>query len=586
MKQKFAQLKNIILVVWRRHHFIVPPRYWKKYFKSFIRKITNKKEYLNPFITEEYNLWLKNKKSDTNYKNKFKYNPLISFIIPVYNIEPEYLRDCIDSILNQKYTNFEICIADDCSTKKETIEELKKYEEKDKRIKVIYRETNGHISAATNSALEITSGEYIALMDDDDIITEDALYKIVEILNKDKTIDMIYSDEDKMDMEGNYCEPHFKPDFAIDSFYGGNFICHFTVIKKELFNKIGKFNQEFVGAQDFDLFLRATENANKVYHIPEILYHWRKVPGSTADTIENKEYAIENGKKAVEAALKRRNKDGYVTVPIKCTQYIVHYNYDKEPLVSVIMIDCNEKSIKNNLKEINKRTKYNNLEIIINYNKKIDKDIIKSNVKVISENNINKLIKKAKGEHILIISGKIKVDNNNWISELVGYSIQEEIGVVAPRIHNFDKLIKSAGLILSNEHIFENAFRNYFVDSVGVYGRLLVPYNYSALSSICFMFKKNKYNKVNGFLENVCLDISNIDFCLKLLNNNCRNVLLPHISIRQKNIHKDAYYKISEKDKNKLRELWNLDNDIYYNRNNSKKYPFMLEVSDHETKNN
>lgn len=586
MKQKFAQLKNIILVVWKRHHFIVPPRYWKKYFKSFIRKITNKKEYLNPFITEEYNLWLKNKNNYIDYKKKFNYNPLISFIIPVYNIEPEYLRDCLDSILNQKYTNFEICIADDCSTKKETIEELKKYEEKDKRIKVVYRDINGHISAATNSALEITKGEYIALMDDDDIITEDALYKIVEVLNKDKTIDMIYSDEDKMDMEGNYCEPHFKSDFAIDSFYGGNFICHFTVIKKSLFNKIGKFNQEFVGAQDFDLFLRATEKANKVHHIPEILYHWRKVPGSTADTIENKQYAIENGKKAVEAALKRRNKDAYVTVPIKCTQYVVHYNYKKEPLISVIMLDCNEKSIKNNIKELYSKTKYKNLEIIVNYDKQLNIDI-KFNINVNKDNNINNLIQNAKGEHILIISGKIKVDNSNWLSELVGYSIQKEIGVVGPKIHNFDKLIKSAGLILSNEYIFENAFRNYFIDSVGIYGRLLVPYNYSALSSICIMFSKEKFKEVNGYLEDVSLDISNIDFCLKLLNKNYRNVLLSHISIRQKNNKKEAYYAINENDKKIIRELWDLDNDIYYNKNNSKKYPFMLEESDNiETKNN
>ena len=296
--------KNVFSVLWHRHHLLVPPKYWKKYYNSFKVKISMKREYYNPFSVKDYNLWLKSKKNCT--LEDLKYKPLISFVIPVYNIDADFLKDCLDSILNQSYENFEVCLADDCSTKKETIDTLKEYEKKDSRIKVVYRKENGHISKATNSAIEISSGEFIALMDDDDKIDKDALYKVVLEINKDKSVDFIYSDEDKEDMKGNLCEPHFKSDFAKYSFFGGNFICHFTVIKRSLLDKIGYFKEEYVGAQDFDLFLRATEKANKIVHIPEILYHWRKVLGSTADTIENKEYAILNGKKAVEAALKRR----------------------------------------------------------------------------------------------------------------------------------------------------------------------------------------------------------------------------------------------------------------------------------------
>jgi len=581
MKNKLITIKNAILVLWNRHHFIIPPKYWKKYIASFKRKINEKKIYINPFIISEYNEWL-SYNNKNNKQEKLKYNPLISFIIPVYNIEPEYLKDCLDSILKQTYKNFEICIADDHSTKKETIDTLKEYEKKDNRIKVVYRKENGHISKATNSALEITTGEYIALMDDDDTITKDALYKVVEAINKDKNIDMIYSDEDKMDMEGNYCDPHFKTNFAVDSFFGGNYICHFTVIKKSIFDKIGNFNGDYVGAQDFDLFLRATEVAKKIHHIPETLYHWRKVPGSTADTIENKEYAIENGKKAVEAALKRRKLDGYVTVPIKSTQYVVHYNYKKEPLVSIILLNNNKKSLKYNIKQLLNKTNYKNIEIITNYDGNINNH--RNNIKIIQSNNINELIQRSKGQHILIISGQIKVSDPDFIKELVGYSMQEHIGAVGPKIFNFDKIIKSAGLILNNESIYKNAFANFFYDSPGVYGRLLVPHNYSALSSDCIMFSREKYNKVKGYEEKISYDISNIDFCLKLLQNNYRNVLLSHTSIMQKDIYD---IKKSENDKQIIRKKWDLNNDLYYNINNSKKYPFMLDkVDKNETKDN
>ena len=564
-------IKNVIVLMWNRHHFIIPPKYWKKYFKSFIEKLSMKKEYYNPFDVKDYNIWIKrHNKKDEHIITK---GPLISFIIPVYNIEPEYLSDCLNSILNQSYQNFEICLADDHSTNKDTIDALKEYEKKDSRIKIVYRKENGHISKATNSALEIASGDYIALMDDDDILSSDALYKVVLAINEHDA-DFIYSDEDKLDMSGNLCEPHFKSDFAEHSLYGGNYICHFTVIKKELFDKIGGFREEYVGAQDFDLFLRATEQAEKIYHIPEILYHWRKVPGSTADTIGNKTYAIENGKKADEASLKRKGKNAYVTVPIKTTHYVVHYNVEGNPLVSVIMIDCNKKSIKNNLNELYRKNSYKNFEIIVNFDKL---DINYNNV-VFKKDNINNLIKTAKGEYILIVSGKIKLNDLNILEEMIGYASQNEIGVVGPKIYNYGKLIKSAGLILSNKNIYIDAFSSYFTDSYGLYGRLLVPYNYSALSDVFLMFSKKKYDEVNGFREDVDFTLSSIDFCLKILKNNYQNVLLSHLSINQKDISRKDRYEISENDKNLIRESCNLDNDIYYNKNLSKDYGFMLKI--------
>ena len=577
MIRLFSFFKNSFVVLWRRHHLIVPPKYWGRYFNSFKRKIFSIREYYNPFIIKEYNEWLELNKKKTEYID-LKYKPLISFIIPVYNIEKDFLKDCLDSILNQSYSNFEICIADDNSTKEETLETLKEYEKKDSRVKVVYRKENGHISKATNSALEITTGEYIALMDDDDILDKDALYKMVLQLNKDKDIDFIYSDEDKQDMNGRLCEPHFKPDFSKYSFYGGNFICHFTIIKKSLLDKIGNFDGEYVGAQDFDLFLRATEQAKKIYHIPECLYHWRKVPGSTADTIGNKVYAIENGKKAVEESLRREGLDGYVTTPIKTTHYVVHFNVRNNPLISIIMLDNTKRSIKNNLKQIRK-CNYKNIEIIINNDKNIN--INEENV-TIKSGDVNKLIKESNGEYVMLISGKFKIEDTNLLNEMLGYAMQKDIGAVGPKIYHYGKTVKSAGVVTSNEYIYVNAFSNYFTDSYGVYGRLLVPYSYNVISDICLMFSKRKYNEVGGFDNSIDFTLSSIDFCLKLRKNGYQNILLGNTFIHQKDYKRTHRYDITDEDKNILRSKWDLDNDIYYNVNLNKEYPFMLEADKHE----
>ncbi|MBR3199004.1 MAG: glycosyltransferase [Bacilli bacterium] len=571
----FSFFKNVVVLMWQRHHFLIPPKYWKKYFCSFIRKINNKREYLNPFVVKEYNTWLKTK---TNVKEvSLAYKPLISFVIPVYNIEPEYLKDCLESILNQSYQNFEICLADDKSTNPDTIKTLKEYESKDSRIKVNYRKENGHISKATNTALEMVTGDYVALMDDDDILTVDALYQVAWAINKYKDIDFIYSDEDKQDMDGNYCEPHFKPDFSEYSFNGGNYICHFTAIKKSLLDEVGGFRHEYVGAQDFDLFLRCTEKAKHIYHIPEILYHWRKVPGSTADTIGNKNYAIENGKKAVEESLKRKGIDGYVTVPIKTTHYIVHYNLPVMPKISVIMIDNSKSSAIKNIRKF-KDLNYKNLEIIVNYKELRGYE----NVIFSSETDINKLISLAKGEYILIVSGKISIKNADILKEMVGYASRDNVGVVGPKIYHYGKMIKSAGLILSNKYIYSDAFKDYFNDSYGLYGRLLVPYNYSALSDVFMMFSRRKYDEVGGFRNDVNFVLSSIDFCLKLISKNYQNILLSYLYVYQKDNKRIQLYQMLESEKDILRASWNLDDDKYYNNNLSKLYPFMLGVDDNE----
>ena len=600
----FKKIKNGIAFLWREHHFLVPPTFWGKYFKVFCLKIKHifVKDTYYPFNIKQYNKWIKKHEQKTEYK-ELKYQPLISILIPVYNIEREYLSECLDSILNQKYQNFEVCLADDCSTKEETKQTLKEYEEKDKRIKVVYRTENGHISRTTNSALEIAKGEFIGLMDDDDVLTENCLYEMVAALNENKKLDFIYSDEDKLDMKGRRCEPHFKPDYSPDSILGGNYFCHFEIIRANILRKIGGFRHEYVGAQDFDLFLRIIDETtpDKIKHIPKILYHWRKVPGSTADTIESKEYAILAGKKAVEETMKRRKLDAEVIVPIESTHYIVEYKYKKEPKVSIIIPTKDLASMLDRcLESIYKKTKYKNYEVIVVDNgsveektkKLFEKYSKKDNFKVIEYNKEfnfaainNYAVKESTGEYILFLNNDTEVITDGWIQKMVGYAMQNHVACVGAKLLYPNDDIQHGGVILGVGGIARHAFLNYEGDTYGFYGRMIVPYDYSAVTAACLMVSKKKFNEVNGFTEELKVAYNDIDLNLKLRQKGYYNVLLPQIELYHYESKSRGLDTTTEKYKQYLKEKeymenhWKneLENDPFYNPNFSKKDCFMLD---------
>ena len=600
----FKKIKNGIAFLWREHHFLVPPTFWGKYFKVFCLKIKHLfvKETYYPFNTKQYNKWIKKHEQKTEYR-ELQYQPLISILIPVYNIERKYLSECLDSILNQKYQNFEVCLADDCSTREETKETLKEYEQKDKRIKVVYRTENGHISRTTNSALEIAKGEFIGLMDDDDVLTENCLYEMVAALNENKKLDFIYSDEDKLDMKGRRCEPHFKPDYSPDSILGGNYFCHFEIIRASILRKIGGFRHEYVGAQDFDLFLRIIDETTpeKIKHIPKILYHWRKVPGSTADTIESKEYAILAGKKAVEDTMKRRKIDAEVTVPIESTHYVVEYKYKKEPRVSIIIPTKDLADMLDRcLESIYKKTKYKNYEVIIVDNGSVEektKELFKKyskkdNFKVIEYNKEfnfasinNYAVKEATGEYILFLNNDTTVITDGWIQKMVGYAMQDHIACVGAKLLYPNDDIQHGGVVLGVGGIARHAFLNYEGDTYGFYGRMVVPYNYSAVTAACLMVSKKKFNEVNGFTEELKVAYNDIDLNLKLRKKGYYNVLLPQIELyhyESKSRGLDTTtkkYKQFLKEKEYMENHWKneLENDPFYNPNFRKKDCFMLD---------
>lgn len=609
-KKLIVNVGKGVRLAWREYHFLVPPSGFARYFgviKAKIRGDFSREPILfyNPFNAEEYQKWL-NENEKKISKKKFKYNPLISILIPVYNIDEKLLRDCLDSILAQTYDNFEVCLADDCSTKKETIRTLKEYEKKDPRIRVVYRKKNGHISKATNSALKIAKGEFVALMDDDDVIPENALQEVVEVLNKNKDLDLIYTDEDKMEMNGSFCDPHFKPDYAPDTLLGGNYICHFGFYRKSIMDEIGGFRSEFVGAQDFDLVLRFVEKTNKIYHIPKILYHWRKVPGSTAVTINSKNYAIENGRKAVEEALERRGRKGKVTAPINAAHYIVEYDVDDHPKISIIIpTKDNIKFLKRCLKSIYKRSTYDNFEVIVMDNRSEEEKTKKlleryrqghDNFRVIKadyEFNYSKInnqaVQNASGEYVLLLNNDTKILTRNWLEIMLGYASQKHVGAVGAKLLYPDKTVQHGGVVLGVAEIAAHAYPGVDDTNYGTFGRLLIPYNYSAVTGACLMVKKEKYLEVDGLDEKLAVAYNDVDFCMKLLEKGYYNVFLPQVKL----IHYESKTRGADTSELKMKRLkkeaklmkdrWGekLKHDIFYNPNYSLKRDFLLDKDDH-----
>lgn len=603
LKVIFVTLGKGIKFFWREYHFLVPPKLWKKYFKDFVERVKFKgiSSLYNPFNVGEYNLWLKKYETKDECVS-LKYNPLISILIPVYNIDGKYLKECLDSILNQSYKNFEVCLVDDCSSKEETINTLKEYETKDERIKVKYRKKNGHISRATNDALDMSKGEFIALVDNDDLLSENALYEVVKVLNDNKKLDFIYSDEDKINLDGKRCDPHFKPDWSPDTLLSLNYICHLSVLRTKIVNEIGGFTVGLEGAQDHDLFLRFTEKTDRIYHIPKILYHWRMVEGSTSMTISNKSYATDKGKIAIENALKRRKIDARVEKDEVSTYYRVVYNLKKEPKVSIIIPTKDYAStLEKCLKSLYSITSYKNYEVIVVNNNSIEKETFNlfdkykqkyKNFRVLDANiefNYSKInnmaVKETDAEYIVLLNNDTEIIQEDWLTIMVGYAMQPHVGAVGPKLLYPDTTVQHAGVILGLGGVASHAYIGSKRNALGMYGRLRVPYDYSAVTAACLVVKKSKFEEVGCLEENLKVAYNDVDFNIKLLKKGYYNVCVPQVELFHFESKSRGLDTTTEKYKRFLQESdymynkwkYEIENDKFYNDNFTKKYWFYLD---------
>ena len=603
LKAFFVTLKKGIKYFWDDYHFLVPPKLWGKYLKDFIHRVKERgvKYYREPNDINEYNDWI-SEYEVTEEEEELEYKPLISVLIPVYNVSYNLLAKCIDSILNNTYQNFEICLVDDASTNEETLKALDDYEKKDVRVRVKHRKENGHISRTTNDALKMAKGEFVALVDNDDEITPNAFYEFVKALNNNKKLDFIYSDEDKLNENGRRCYPNFKPDFSPDTLLSSNYICHLTMIRKSLVEEVGGFEVGLEGAQDHDLFLKCTEKTNNIYHIPKILYHWRIIPGSTADKIDNKSYALEMGRKSVENALKRRGIDAEVVIDEPSIHYIIKYKIKKEPLVSIIIPTKDYADITRTcLESIYKKTTYKNYEIILmnnNSEKQETFDLFEEfknkhkNFKVIDANYEfnysrinNEAVKHSKGEYICLLNNDTEVISPDWLTVMVSYAMQDHIGCVGPKLLFPDDTVQHGGVIIGLGGIASHAYMGNYKDDLGDYGRLRVPYNYAAVTAACLVVKKSKYLEVKGLEENLKVAYNDIDFNLKLLEKGYYNIFVPQVELHHYESKSRGYdttpekYERFKKEEEFMYEKWNkyIENDPFYNPNYTKQRWFKIE---------
>jgi len=553
-------------------------------FKNYIsRRILNENKKYKRYIKENM---IDEKKKELIRKNiqTLSFKPLISIITPVYNIDPKILKKTIDSVINQIYENWEMCICDDGSSNKGTVNYLKSIEGVDKRIKIIYSEKNGGISIASNKALSIANAEYVAFLDHDDTIEPNALYEIVKLLNHHPDADLIYTDEDKINIKEKRFDPFFKPDFSIDLLLSMNYIIHLLIIKKLLINQIGGFRKEFDGSQDYDLILRVVEKTNKIYHIPKVLYHWRTLESSAANSIYSKPYAYERAKKAIEDYLKRNNISATVKVSIETVHYEIKREINSKPLISIIIPTKDKvEYLKNCIDSIFNKSTYKNYEIFIIDNNSVNIETKKYFKKIEKINNIHILhypynfnfskinnfaVSKTNGEILLFLNNDIEIINEDCLERLLEHTLRKEVGVVGAKLLFKNNTIQHAGVILGLGGIAGHAYYKEDSKAIKYFNIANVIRNYSAVTFVCAMMRKSVFLEIGAFDENLPYNFNDVDFCLKVREKGYLIVYTPFAQL----FHFESTSRIPKVEKNEIEYIYKrwrniIDNDPYYNIN-------------------
>ena len=496
----------------------------------------------------------------------FKYEPKISIVVPLYKTPKKYLREFIDSVMAQTYSNWELCLSDGSGEDSPITGILNEYEKRDKRIKVVHNNETLQISENTNAALEIATGDFIAFADHDDLLAVNALYECVREINKKNNVEMLYTYEDKISMNGrHHFMPHFKTDFNIDLLRSVNYICHLCVVKRSLYEKVGNLNPEYDGAQDYDFVLRCVEQTENIVHIPKVLYHWRAHQDSTAENPESKNYAFEAGRKAIEAHLKRMNIEAEVLHVEPKGSYRVKYKLKEKPLVSVIIPTKDHiDDLKKCIKSLDKVSTYDNIEYIVvennsektetfEYYKKLEKE--NPRVKVIywkekgfnypSINNMG--VKYSNGEYLLFLNNDTEIRNADCIEELVSQCQRKEVGAVGARLYYEDGTIQHAGVIIGLGGVAGHAFVGYKPDDPGYFARIKLLQDYSAVTAACIMIKKDVYEEVHGFDEEYAVAFNDVDLCLKIRQAGYLIVYDPYVELNHYESKSRGYEDTEEK---------------------------------------
>ena len=528
----------------------------------------------------------------------FASKPLISVIMPVYNTPEEFLVEAIESVLSQIYPHWELCISDNASSLPAVRKILEEYRQRDKRIRVVFRDYNEGISVNSNSALSLATGNFIALLDSDDLLSEDALFWVASEINLNPEVEIIYSDEDKLIRDGNQwkrCDFLFKPDFSLHFILTHNMNClnHLGVYKHILVNDIGGFKKEFDGVQDLEIALRMIERTSpkQIRHIPRILYHWRVSPTSTAFSHEVKPNIIPLCREAIQSYLDR-SFPGTKVLPSPIHPGFRKIKYQlptPSPLVSILLPSGGGYEIlKKCLDSIHLKTSYKNYEILIdngceddivikfledveiNYNIRIIRKRRPKNYQFNYSEIINLLAKEAKGEVLVLLNDDVEVINNDWLSELVSFAIRPEIGCVGAKLYYPDDKIQHGGVIMGINGCCDHAFARTSRNSSGYHGYLFTTREVSAVTGAVLAVKTDLFWKVGGLNEkDLKVAFNDVDLCLSIYNEGYLNIWNPFVEL----YHHESFTRGFESDgpgeRNFTKDKWKniIMNDPYYNPN-------------------
>ena len=514
----------------------------------------------------------------------FSYAPKISIVTPVYNTPLDHLDLAIRSVQAQHYENWELCICDDASPNTDVKARLQSWEKQEPRIKVTYSAKNEGISGASNRALELASGEFVGLLDHDDELTPDALYEVVKLLQKRSDADMIYSDEDKLDAEARRVWPHFKPDWSPELMLSVMYIGHFGVYRTSLLKEIGGFRVGIEGSQDYDLVLRLSEKTDRIYHIPQILYHWRMAPSSAAASGDAKPYAYEAAKKALTEHLNRRRVPGEIVHGEWRGLYRVRFNLQGSDKVSIVIPNFSKAdALRCCVTAIEEKTSYRNYEVIVVDGGRLDAELRKwlesRGCRIISAEESASLSRRinfggaaAQSPYLQLLHGGAEVISGDWISAMLGFCLQREIGAVGAKLFHRSGKIQHIGVVLGLKGMAGYPLRGYRARPLGYPDPSQFVRNCSAVSGACMMVGKELFERLGGFDEKLPGAGSDIDFCLRVQEAGYRIVWTPEAELYHEGpLGGDS---LSGRQAEYFKRRWSkfLERDPYYNPNLTLRY--------------
>lgn len=543
-------------------------------------------------IAEAYYISAQRREQEENAQ--FSKNIKFSVLVPLYNTPEKFLKEMIESVEAQTYKNWELCLADGSDREHSFVGEIcKKYADKDERIKYEKLEKNLGISENTNACIRMATGEYIALFDHDDLLHPSALYEVMRAICEHGA-DFIYTDENTFSEEPRDAyNPHFKPDFSPDTLRSYNYICHLSVFSRELLDSVGYFRSEYDGSQDYDLILRLTEKAKKVFHIRKILYYWRAHKNSVAQDVGAKPYTVTAAKKALAAHLERCGLKGEVLDSSVPTTYHIKYEIDGNPLISVIIPNKDHTDdLDICLKSLYEKSSYKNFEVIIVENNSTEKETFEyyealtkkhGNIKIVTWKGkfnysaINNFgVNYAKGEYILLLNNDVEIINGSCLEEMLMFAQRKDVGAVGAKLYYSDDTVQHAGVILGLGGTAGHAHKHFGRSHPGYMARASIAQNLTACTAACLMMRRDVFDEVGGLDENFEVAFNDVDLCMKIREKGYLVVFTPYAELyhyESKSRGNDSTPEKLERFRGEIdrfKEKWQKqldDGDPYYNPN-------------------